>query len=183
MQDTDIIALYFERDEQAIEKTDEKYGAYLKKIAFNILCDVFSSEECCNDTYFKVWNSIPPTVPVCFRAFIARITRNLALDKYKAQGATKRGTVTESLDELSECVGEDTISRELDSKEIGAAISDFLKKEGESARIIFVRRYFYCESIKDIAFRLGMTEGAIKTSLSRTRQKLSIHLKARTVFI
>ena len=104
MQDSQIIDLYFKRDQSAISETSLKYGPYCTKIAFNILDDVFDSEECVNETYFKAWQTIPPTVPNHLGAFVGKITRNLAIDRYNKKTAQKRGSYSyeESLDELSE---------------------------------------------------------------------------------
>ena len=115
LEDSKIIELYFARDEAAITETSAKYGYYCKKIAMNILADLFESEECVNDTYVKVWNTVPPTVPNIFKAFLAKITRNLALDRYNEKTAKKRGgRVYESLEELSECIGSNETEQELD---------------------------------------------------------------------
>ena len=181
MTDNEIIELYFIRDESAITETDEKYGKYLKKIALNILLDLGEAEECKNDAYFKVWNRIPPERPNIFSAFLSRITRNQALDRYRAKTAQKRGVVEESFDELEECVGEGDIFDKLLAKELAGLISDFLKKERPEARKVFVRRYFYCDSIGEIAVFYSMSQSAVKTSLSRTRMKLRLFLAEKEV--
>ncbi len=184
MQDEKIIELYFERDERAISETDEKYGPYCRKIAYNLLSDEFDSEECVNDTYMKAWNAIPPTKPSIFSAFLAKITRNLALDRLKCKGAKKRIDHTPaSLDELSECIGGFDFSEELSASELGEIISRFLKTEQKSARIIFIRRYFFEDSIKDIARLLRFSEGNVKTTLHRTRARLAKFLSEEGVFV
>lgn len=177
MQDFEIIELYFARDERAITATSEKYGAYCQRVADNILADSFEAEECVNDTYLRTWNSIPPTRPSIFRAFLAKITRNLALDRVNKKNAAKRGgRVTESLDELSECVGESDIFERLDEKEIAEIINAYLKGERELVRNIFIRRYFYLDAIGDIAKRYFVSEGRVKTILHRARERLAQRL-------
>ena len=184
MQDDRIIELYFERNECAIKETAQKYGAYCTKIAYNILRDVFDSEECVNDTYHKVWQTIPPTRPRIFSAFLAKITRNLAIDRYNYKTAAKRGgySVEESLDELSECVGDDD-GADTDLHELGSMISAFLRGEKEISRRIFVRRYFYEDSIEEIAKGFGLSLSYVKTSLFRTRKRLASHLEKKGIFV
>ena len=183
MSDNEIIDLYLKRDESAIERTDEKYGAYCKRIAYNILADEFDAEECKNDTYFKLWCTIPPTVPKFLSAFIARIARNAALDKYRVKSREKRGRIDGSLDELGEFIGEENTVAEIAAKELGELITLFLRGESEKARKIFVRRYFYEESIADIAKFYAMTESNVKTTLSRTRAELAEYLRGEEVII
>ncbi len=183
MEDEKIIELYFERDESAIEKTAEKYGKYLFKIAYNILYDSATSEECLNDTYYKTWKCIPPTRPKIFSAFLAKITRNTALDKWRHDRSAKRGNLSESLNELSECIGEERIVSELEISELGRLISEFLFSEREIYRKIFVKRYFYGESVAEIAKFYSLTESNVKTSLSRTRLRLKEYLSTKEVKI
>ena len=183
MQDNDIIDLYMKRDERAIDETSEKYGAYCQKIAFNILYDVFDAEECVNDTYLRTWNAIPPTVPKVFSSFLAKITRNLALDRYNSTRAKKRDSLPESLDELSELVGGCSISDELEISELGAAISNFLINEKPLARRIFIKRYFFEDSISDIAREHGITVSSAKVLLHRIRLRLADFLKKEGFFL
>ncbi len=183
LQDTEIIELYIRRDESAISETAEKYGAYCEKIAYNILTDKFDAEECVNDTYMHTWNSVPPTIPRILSSFLAKITRNIAIDRYKARSAKKRSCYAESLDELSECVGGGNISDEIEISAIGAAISRFLLGESELSRRVFVRRYFFEDSIADIAKEHLMTEGYVKTMLHRTRKRLADFLKKEDIYV
>lgn len=183
MQDAEIIELYFARNEQAISATDEKYGAYCTTIAYNILHDGFDSEECVNDTYMRVWNTVPPTRPNIFSAFLAKITRNLAIDRYKAAAAKKRISGTESLDEIAECLGGRDISEELELKALGALISRFLLKESELARRIFTRKYFFEDTVSDIAKAHGISESYVKTLLHRERKRLLVYLEKEGIFI
>ncbi len=182
MEDHDIIALYFDRNENAIRETAQKYGAYCGSIALNILSSAEDTEECLNDTWLRAWNSIPPHRPNVLRVFLGKITRNLALDRYKARNAEKRagGEFAMSLDELKECVGAED---ERDSAVIGESISRFLRGQSKETRGVFVCRYFYCDSIADIARRFGMSEGKVKTLLFRTRAKLKIHLEGEGITV
>lgn len=182
MQDNDIIALYFDRNEKAIAATEEKYGGYCRSIAMNILSDEMDAEECVNDTWLRTWNAIPPSRPSVLRVFVGKITRNLALDKYKAKTAEKRagGEFAVSLDELDECIG--TID-ERESAEIGESISKFLRGQPETARKMFVCRYFYCDPIADIARRFHTSEGRVKSTLFRMRGKLRDHLESEGISV
>ena len=178
MEDSKIIELYFARDEEAISETSMKYGSYCMKIAMNILLDLFESEECVNDTYVKVWNSVPPTLPKILKAYLGKITRNLALDRYGEKAAKKRGgRIFESLDELAECVGTQDADENIERTELTALINEFLAKESELSRRIFVRRYFYQDSLLDIAKRLRISESRVKTALFRARERLASMLK------
>ena len=182
MHDSDIVDLYFARSEAAIEETARKYGAYCNKIAYNILLDIFDAEECVNDTYLKAWGAIPPTRPKILGAFLSRITRNLALDRYSKRHAQKRGGhYAESLDELAEVVGKEEDA--LDLSELGAMISDFLRKESNLSRRIFVQRYFHERSIREIADFYSISEGRVKISLFRTRERLRTYLIGEGVLI
>ena len=183
LDDRNIIELYMNRDERAIDETAEKYGAYCEKIAYNILSDKFDAEECVNDTYLRTWNSIPPTLPRTLSAFLAKITRNIAIDRYKTKHAEKRTNVSISLDELSECVGERDFSDQIEIAAIGSAISRFLYGESEMNRRIFVRRYFFEDSISDIANFYRISESKVKTSLHRTRERLAKFLEKEGVYI
>ena len=184
MLDNEIIDLYFKRDESAITETSLKYGAYCNKIAFNILGDVFDSEECVNDTYHRTWTSVPPTRPKHLGAYVGRITRNVAIDRYNSRVAKKRGghTYEESLDELAECIGkEDTV--DICLSELCEVISSFLKGEKQISRKLFIRRYFYEDSIEDIAKTAGLGVSYVKTSLFRTRQRLKIYLAKEGIYV
>ena len=183
MQDNAIIELYMQRDERALDETAKKYGAYCQRIAFNILYDVFDTEECVNDTYMRTWNAIPPTFPKIFSAFLAKITRNLAIDKYNSSKAKKRSALPDSLDELSEVVGGSNLSDEMELSEIGSVISRFLKQEKPLSRRIFIKRYFFEESIESIAKEHGVTVSNVKVTLHRTRVRLAEHLREEGFFI
>lgn len=180
MEDREIIDLYWERNEQAIQKTAEKYGAYCTKISMNILNSYHDSEECVNDTFLHTWRAIPPNRPVIFSAFIGRITRNLAINKYKARHADKRSAseFALSLDELDDCAAvSSTVEAQTDSAELSRRISEFLRAQPDSTRRVFVRRYFFCESISEIASSFNMSESKVKSILFRTRKALKRNLQ------
>lgn len=184
MQDVEIIDLYFARDERAIEQTAEKYGAYCNKIAYNMLSDVHDAEECVNDTYMRAWGAIPPKRPEILSAFLAKITRNLALDRYKGLTAEKRADrFTESLDELCDCIGDENTWARLELSDLGELISKFLYTQKEAQRRIFVLRYFYEYSIEEIAHIYGAGISYVKTNLHRTRRALAKYLEKEGVCI
>lgn len=183
MNDTGIIELYLARDESAISATAERYGAYLTRIAYNILSDDFETEECVNDTYYRAWRRIPPEIPTYFSAFLAKITRNLALDRIKARRAEKRAgsELTVSLDELDECIGDE--DRQMDSAEIARCINLLLSQSDEIKRRAFMLRYFHNESVADIARKLGIGEPRVKTMLHRLRLRLREILQNEGVYV
>ena len=183
MQDNDIIELYIKRDERAIDETAEKYGPYCLKIAENILYDVFEAEECVDDTYMRAWNTIPPTLPRIFSSFLGKVTRNLALDRYRASKAKKRDGVSDSLEELAELIGECNISKEIEAEELSAAISRFLTKEKPLNRRIFIRRYFFEDSLESIAREHGITLSGVKVTLHRCRKRLGEFLTREGFFL
>jgi RNA polymerase sigma-70 factor (ECF subfamily) len=174
MEDNEIIGLYWERSESAVSETDAKYKKLCLHVADNILSDRSDSEECLNDTYLAVWNSIPSERPRYFPAFLCRIIRNLALKRYRYNTAGKRNPeVTVSMDELEECVPSgENVERICDARELGRLISDFLRGQSRKNRVIFVRRYWYYDSVKEIAERYSLSENSVKQSLFRMREKL-----------
>ena len=181
MEDTAIIDLYWKRDEQAIVETDQKYGKYCHTVAYNVLNDVEDSRECVNDTWLRAWNSMPPKRPSVLRAFLAKITRNLAFDRYRARSAAKRGngTMEAVLDELAECAdtsGNWDAVEAYEAKELGEAIGRFARELPDKEARLFVRRYFFSEATSDIARRYQMTENNVTVSLSRIRKKLRKYL-------
>ncbi|MCL2055552.1 MAG: sigma-70 family RNA polymerase sigma factor [Oscillospiraceae bacterium] len=180
MEDELIIGLYFSRSEAAITETEKKYGGYLLKIAMNILQSREDSEECVSDTYLKVWNVIPPERPLKFLPFLGKITRNLSIDRYDKGKAKKRGGGEAALifDELEDCIrAGSNIEKEYEDGLVAESISDFLRNQKEENRIVFVRRYWYADSVFSISERYGMSESKVKTILFRTRNKLKIHLE------
>lgn len=179
MEDRKIVELYLARSEEAIQATDEKYGRYCHKIAFNILGNSEDSEECVNDAYMRAWGSIPPNEPKSLSSFIGKITRNLALDMLRKKNSDKRGggEIPLVLDEISEFVsGGDQIERLHDSQEITAALNSFLADLGDVERGVFMRRYWMMEPIADIGKRYGLSTSNTTTLLFRLRGKLKKHL-------
>ena len=184
MDDRAIIELYNQRDENAITQTQNKYGRYCYSIAYSILRSNEDSEECVNDTYLKVWNAIPPKMPHIFSAFIGRITRNTALDRYEKNRAQKRDVGIElALDELSECISSEMTGDESDEFVLKNAINGFLESLPKRTRIIFMRRYFYLLSIKEIADGLSMSESNVKVTLMRAREKFREYLENEGIVI
>lgn len=184
MDDRVIIELYNKRDENAIGETQKKYGRYCHSIAYNILRSNEDSEECVNDTYLKVWNAIPPKVPQIFSAFIGRITRNTALDRYEKNRAQKRDAGIElALDELSECISSEMTGECSDDFVLKNAVNGFLASLPKRTRIIFMRRYFYLLSINEIAEGLSMSESNVKVTLMRTREKFREYLENEGIVI
>lgn len=186
MNDEQIVALYWERDEQAISVTRERYGTYLFSIAFQILADREDSEECENDTYLAAWNTMPPQRPNVLPAFLAKIVRNLSLKKWREKHAQKRGGGSAPLafEELEDCIADDRSFREeLDARKLAERINDFLRSLDEIERRVFVCRYFYGDPISDIAARFDFGESRVKTMLMRTRNKLRAYLEKEGVVI
>lgn len=185
MEDSQIVELYWERKEEAIKETSLKYGRLCTNIAKNILSSYEDSEECVNDTYLVVWNAIPDERPNRFSAFISRITRNLALKKYEYLSAAKRNPAAiTSLEELEDCVsGTDSIESEVEKGQIERAIEQFLWRQKEEKRNIFIRRYWYFDSIESICRSTGFTQSKVKSILYELRQKLRKHLESEGVEI
>jgi len=178
MDDSAIIDLFFERDENAIHETQRKYAGYLFTVASNIL-GVEDAEECVNDTYFKAWEAIPPKRPAYFKGFLAKITRNCSLDKYRGNNAKKRSgsQMDLLLSELSEIIPSGTdVHASYENNLIANEINHFLRNLDKEARFIFMRRYFYADSISDISKNYGASESKIKSLLFRTRCKLKNYL-------
>ncbi|MBQ8310694.1 MAG: sigma-70 family RNA polymerase sigma factor [Clostridia bacterium] len=177
MDDLHIIELYFARDEQAIKETDMKYGKLCYRIAYNILHCKEDAEECVNDTYIGAWNAIPPTKPNHLTAFLCRITRNLSFKRLEAVTRQKRAhAITVSLDELAEVLPDESIRNDVSDEAIGRLISEFLRGEKEDVRNVFLRKYWFCDSIGEIAERYSFTESKVKNMLYHTRNKLKKYL-------
>ena len=186
MRDTEIIKLYWDRNEQAISETEKSYGKYCYSIAFHILHDREDSDECVNDTWFRAWNAIPPGKPDKLSLFLGTITRNLSFDKWKRKNALKRGNgeMELALDELLECVPtvhstEDVV----EAAELERMLNRFLHTLPEKDCNIFLRRYWYVEEYNEIARRYGMKLNTVKTSLFRTRRKLKDYLEQEGIVL
>ena len=180
MEDNQIIALYFRRSEQAIVETDQKYGPYCFRIASSILSSPEDGEECVSDTYLTAWKSIPPNRPAHLAPFLGKIARHIALDRWRRHFAQKRGggEVALALEELEDCIpGSDTPEDALRRKEFREGLNRFLASLPEQERMIFVSRYWYLRSIREISQATGQSESSIKTRLFRTRSKLRTFLE------
>ena len=179
MEDSEIISLFFARSEQAVAELDRQYGAAVKKTAANILPDRLDAEECVNDTYLRVWNSIPPQRPNPLVSFVCKITRNLALDRYRSSRAEKRnGSLDLVLDEMEDCIPSTmNVETELEAKELTAAINRFLAALPREDRLLFVRRYWYGDPVSDLAAQTNSSANRISVRLFRLREKLRNTLK------
>lgn len=179
MEDKTIIDLYWARKEEAIHRTEEKYGAYCRKIAGNILTDRQDREECINDTWLKAWNSMPDERPDILSAFLGAITRNLCLDRYRKNHAGKRGggEVAYIFDEFMDGAKDREPVTQMEERELTDALNHYLKNLSVEQRVIFVRRYWYMDSIEDIAKRCACSENRIKSILFRQRGKLKEYLR------
>ena len=186
MEDHDIIELFWQRQEQALTESERKYGKLCRTVAYHILHNMEDTEECVNDTWMRAWNAIPPSRPNVLSAFFSKITRNLALDTYKASRADKRGggQLPAALEELGECISSgDTVEQEMALRQLTEYLDCFLRQLPEKECCIFLRRYWYLDSTKDIAKRYAMPEGSVKSQLSRTRQKLKKALEREGVTV
>lgn len=180
MEDNTIIDLYWNRSEEAISQTATKYGGYCYSIAYNILSDREDSEESINDTWLAAWNTIPPKRPQILAAFLGKITRYISLDRWRSLHAAKRGggEVPLVLDELEDCVSGDRSTEDAYmEKEAINSINVFLEKLSETERKVFMCRYWYMDSVQDIAERFCFTESKVTSMLYRSREKLKKHLE------
>ncbi|MEA4966196.1 MAG: sigma-70 family RNA polymerase sigma factor [Oscillospiraceae bacterium] len=175
MEDEQIIALFFQRTETAITRLQEKYGRLCLRIAQRILPDDRDAEECVSDTCLRAWNAIPPEHPRSLSAYLARITRNLALDRYTYNAAERRSTaLTCAFEELEFCLpaARGDTEQAVDAMEFHQFLNDFLRGLSSNARTFFLRRYWYGESVREIAKGCHASEEQVKTSLFRTRNRL-----------
>ena len=178
MEDKDIIALYWARSEEAIRRTAEKYGAYCSRIIRRVLGDGRDAEECLSDTWLGAWNAMPPQKPARLPPFLGRIARNTALDRYDYNSAQRRdGGFEAVLEELGDCVGGTPREEDFDFLRLGEAISGFLDTASPAARLVFLRRYWYCDGVAEIAAGTGYSQSKVKSLLHRTRRGLKEHLR------
>lgn len=179
MEDTKIIDLFLARNEDALLHTANKYGSRLRNLANQIVRDFQEAEECENDTYMEAWNSIPPHEPrQYFFAFLARITRHIALDVCRKRNRLKRSTaLTELTDEIEQCIPSPNDTEcKIEAIVLGEIISNFLRKQKPERRNIFLHRYWYMDSVTEIANRFGISESKVKTTLFRCRNELREYL-------
>ena len=186
LSDEKIIELFWRRDENALKMTAEQYGRYCTSISMGILHDSWDAEECVNDAYLRLWNSIPPARPPVLRAFLGRIVRNLALDRYRRNHRARRDrdqevSLEELMDELGDCfpADEEISCTGLDA--LHEYLSDFLEQETPLNRKLFVGRYWYNYSLSVLASYYGLTEGAADVRLRRTRARLRVYLEERGI--
>ncbi len=180
MEDEKIVSLYWAREESAIRETEIKYDRYLTKIAYNILADREDSRESVNDTYLAAWNSMPPHRPGMLSTYLAKITRRISIDRFRYRTRDKRreSEYSVSLSELGDCVsGGNTTEEIVNVKLLADTIGVFLRLQSQEARNAFIGRYYFLDSIKDVAAYCGMSESKCKTLLHRTRVGLKEYLR------
>lgn len=175
MEDAAIVDLYWSRSDEAVRETERKYGAYCRTVAYNILSSREDTEECVNDTWMRAWNAMPDKRPARLGAFLARITRNLALQRAESRKRLKRGggELPLALDELSECVPDGTdVEREIERRELSEALRRFVSTLAEPEKTVFLARYWYFAPVEEISEKLGFTLSKTKSMLRRTRGKV-----------
>ena len=180
MKDEEIIALYWSRNEQAITATAEKYGSYCRSISYNILRNNEDAQECVNDTWLGAWKSIPPKQPDRLSTYLGKITRNLSLNRARHYSAEKRGLGQTELvlSELEDCIpAQNSIEQIIDEMVLAKSINQFLRAQPEQKRNIFIRRYWYLFSLRDIAIAYDMSESKVTSLLFRMRNELKSHLE------
>ncbi len=184
MEDAKIIDLYFARSEEAICQTDAVYGRKLFSLADRILQDCQDAEESVSDTYMKAWETIPPKRPTYFYAYLAKICRHFALGKLDWKAAAKRRAEVVSLtEEMALCIPDQRREAEVEAKEIGRAMNVFLENLSQESRVIFLRRYWFCDTIAEIAARYGISESKVKMRLLRTRTQLADFLNKEGITV
>ena len=180
MEDCEILELYRTRSEEALRQTEQKYSRYLMTISLNILTDREDSRECVNDTYLRAWNTIPPNFPERLARYLGKICRDISISVYRRKKAAKRGgsEYSLSLEELCDCVsGSSTPEESYEIKRLSAAIGEYLRGISTQARVEFVQRYYFCDSVKAIAEYSGRSVSAVKSGLLRTRRGLKDYLE------
>ena len=184
MTDSQIVALFWERNEDAIRETDRAYGHKLFALSHRILHSRQDAEESVSDTYMKTWETVPPQRPVCFYAYLAKLCRNFSLARIQWQSAAKRsaGIVTLTR-EMEECIPDRSQERKLENEEIGALLNAFLESISQESRMIFLRRYWYADSIEEIAARYRISQSKVKTQLHRTRKRLQVFLEKEGITV
>ncbi len=185
MDDVKIVELYWARSESAIKETEIKYGKYCHAIAFSILHSKPDAEECVNDAYLKAWESIPPHRPSRLATFLGKLTRNISINRYVYEHAQKRHAATEMIfDEMAECIPDPaTEAPPSDEIALKSAINGFLSTLTPKMRKIFVQRYWYMRTVREIAFDLHLTESAVKVGLHRTRNEMKLYLEKEGIVI
>ena len=178
MEDFEIVDLYWARQERAIDESDRKYGRMLSSLSFSLLSSHEDAEECLNDTYLAAWNAMPTDRPTYLGAFLSRITRNLSIDRYRKSHRDKRGGMENLLEELTECVPDtNSVQKEYENGMLADALNTFLASLDGEKRAMFLRRYFYSQSVTEIALALKISESKVKVTLHRVREKLKLVLE------
>ena len=185
IEDEKIIEMFFGRSEQGIRELDIKYGKVFRKLSYNIVNSRQDAEECVNDAYLGAWNAIPPAKPDPLLAYICRIVRNISLNIYYRKEAAKRSsTYTIAMEEIEACAADpNTVEAEIEARELARIIESFLDTLTAPNRVIFMRRYWFSDSCKDIAEFVGLSEKNISVRLTRIRQKMKSYLAEREVFV
>ena len=185
MEDREIVELYWSRNQIAIQETDRKYGKTLFRVANNILCDRSDSEECRNDTYFAVWNQIPPTRPSAFRAFITQIVRRIAINRYREKASQKRipSELTVSMEDLSDFISVNDGEEEFLAEEIGKIINAYVRQLDERQQYIFVSRFYLAESVDSIARELSVVPSTVYRALDQIKCGLKECLERNGVYV
>ena len=182
-----IVDLYWERSPLAIEKSQKNYGSYCHAIAYNILHNDPDSDECVNETWYRAWCAMPDARPDHLGAFLAAITRRLSIDYYRRHHAARRnfGETNLLYEELSECLADQRsdMDQHIDEMTLTEALNHFLKELDQESRVLFIKRYWYCESIREIANSLSMNQSRIKSNLFRTRKRLKKYLESEGIYI
>lgn len=184
--DEQIVDMYWQRDPDAIQETDKKYGSLLRTMAYNILCDVQDCEECQNDTYLDVWNAIPSTRPTSFAAFIVRIVKRIAIDRYKEKSRQKRipSQLTVSIEELKQSLSSGvTVEQEYDAKEVSQMISDYVWQLNERQRYIFIDRYYMLEPVEKTAAELQISVQTAYREIEKIKRGLKKYLEGNGVYV
>ena len=179
MEDAEIVALYFARDEQAIVQTQQKYDRYCRYIAENILSSDEDVEECLNDAYHKAWNTIPPQAPTLLSGYLGMLTRQIAFDRYRENRRVKRGggELALVLDELQDCIEDRSMPSVQETAALQDTLNRFFMQQPSRTRIVFLQRYWYGARVENIARSLGMSQAGVNTLLCRTRKKLKKFLE------
>lgn len=179
MDDKEIVELYWQRNEAAIDETAARYGKFCHSIAFNILGNNEDAEESVNDTYLNAWNSIPPHRPSVLSTFLGKITRRVSIDRWRKRSAQKRGggQIALALDELEECIsGGKSVEQAVEAKLLSDVVNSFVKSLPDTERGVFLCRYWYMDSVESIAKEFGFSQSKVKSMLYRTREKLRARL-------
>ena len=186
IEDEQIIELYWQRSENAIQETDKKYGQFLFRIAYNILHDRLDCEECQNDTYLDVWKAIPPTRPTVFPAFITKIMRRIALDRYKEKTAKRRipSEYTVSMEDIKDTLhSNETVDSEYAAEELGKIISDYVRSLTDRQRYIFIDRFYLAEPVETIASDLAISVPTVYREIDKIKQGLKTYLESNEVYV